>query len=484
MRSNMAGLTSPVSTRVLDAILRTDFVSFIRKVFQTVSPGERFLPNWHIEAMAHHLLRVVSGETRRLVITIPPRHLKSICASVALPAFILGRDPTRRTICVSYSQDLAVKHANDFRTVVKSDWYQRLFPGTRIDPAKDTQTEIMTTRKGFRLATSVGGTLTGRGGNLIIVDDPIKPEEAMSDTTRERSIQWCGNTLLSRLDHKEQGAIILVMQRLHVGDLAGHFLAQGGCDHLNLPAIAEVEQTIEIGPGRDHVRKVGDPLHPARESRATLDLIKAGMGSASFSAQYQQSPVPPGGNMVKWEWFKWYDPDDLSFEEIVISWDTAMKPTELADYSVGTVWGVRGDLYYLIDVIRERLDFPALRRKVIEIYERWRRSHKPTILVEDAGSGASLIQELYDCDIPAKSIKPQGDKVMRLNAQLAKIEAGAVHLPRRAPWLEDLRAEVLAFPNGLHDDRFDLAGAELDVAATIPASFLLRWPNRRRAARS
>ena len=175
MRGNRAPQTLPVPAHVLDAILRTDFVSFIRKVFHTVSPGDPFLENWHIEAMAHHLLKVVRGETRRLIITIPPRHLKSICTSVALPAFILGHDPTRRMICVSYSTELAIKHANDFRTVMKSDWYQRLFSATRIDQAKDTQTEIMTTRKGFRLATSVGGTLAGRGGNVIIIDDPIKP---------------------------------------------------------------------------------------------------------------------------------------------------------------------------------------------------------------------------------------------------------------------------------------------------------------------
>jgi DNA-binding transcriptional LysR family regulator len=126
------------------------------------------------------------------------------------------------------------------------------------------------------------------------------------------------------------------------------------CEHLNLPAVAEVEQTIEIGPDRYHVRKIGDVLHAERESRATLDLIKAGMGSATFAAQYQQTPVPPGGNMIKWEWFKWYDDDDLEIDDVVISWDTAMKPTEFADYSVGTVWGVKGDFYYLLDVIRER----------------------------------------------------------------------------------------------------------------------------------
>jgi len=179
------------------------------------------------------------------------------------------------------------------------------------------------------------------------------------------------------------------------------------------------------------------------------------MGSAAFSAQYQQSPVPPGGNMINWEWFKWYDPSDLTVDDIVISWDTAMKATELSDYSVGTVWGVRGDLYYLLDLVQARLDFPALKRMVIEVYDRWAAQQKPTILIEDAGSGTGLIQELYGYDIPAVAIRAEGDKVMRMSAPSAKIESGAVHLPRHAPWLDDLKSELLAFPLGVHDDQVD-----------------------------
>jgi predicted phage terminase large subunit-like protein len=435
--------------------VRSNFGCFIPKAFATVSPGDAFSANWHIYAMCHSLSKVVSGEVKRQIISIPPRHLKSICTSVALPAFILGHNPSRRIICVSYSQELAVKHANDCRSVMNSDWYRRIFPGTRINPAKNTETEVMTTKRGSRLSTSVGGTLTGRGGNLIIIDDPIKPADAMSDTTRERLIDWYRTTLMSRLDDKENDAIILVMQRLHVGDLAGHLLDLGGWQHLNLPAIAEIEEKVEIAPGRYHTRKVGDLLHPERESEVTLLAIKAAMGSATFSAQYQQSRVPPGGNMISWDWFKWYDLSDLTIDEIVISWDTAMKATELSDYSVGTVWGVSGDLYYLLELVRVRLDFPALKRKVIEVYERWAEYQKPTILIEDAGSGTSLIQELYGQHIPAVPIRPEGDKVMRMSAQSAKIEAGAVHLPRRAPWLDDLRSEILAFPHGLHDDQVD-----------------------------
>jgi hypothetical protein len=160
-------------------------------------------PSEAVELMLDKLMR---NETRHLIITIPPRHLKSICTSVALPAYILGHDPTKRIICVSYSQELAVKHANDCRIVMNSDWYRRAFPRTRIDPSKNTETEFMTTERGFRLSTSVGGTLTGRGGDLIIIDDPIKPADAMSDTTRQRLIDWYGTTLLSRLDDKEKGA--------------------------------------------------------------------------------------------------------------------------------------------------------------------------------------------------------------------------------------------------------------------------------------
>jgi predicted phage terminase large subunit-like protein len=453
MHDLVTPLRRPVTERMLfDSVLRSDLNSFIQKAFTTVSPGDGFSANWHIEAMAHELTMMMRGENRRLIITIPPRHLKSICTSVAFPAFLLGHDPTRRIICVSYSQELAVKHANDCRTIMNSDWYRRLFPGTKVDPSKNTETEVMTTERGFRLSTSVGGTLTGRGGNLIVIDDPIKPADAMSDTTRERLLHWYRTTLLSRLDDKVRDSIILVMQRLHVGDLAGHLLEQGGWKHLNLPAIAEIEQRVEIGPGTFHTRKVGDLLHPARESKAVLDDMKVAMGSATFSAQYQQSPIPAGGHMVDWNWFRWYDPNELTVDDVVISWDTAMKPTELSDYSVGTVWGTKGDFYYLIDLVRVRLDYPSLRRKIIEVYDRW---HKPTVLIEDAGSGTSLIQDLCQQNIPVVAIRPRDEKIIRMSAQTAKIEAGAVHLPRHALWLDDLRSEMLAFPNGIHDDQVD-----------------------------
>lgn len=316
---------APDRKQIATAILATDFYSFVQESFPVVSGGARLMPNWHLEAIAYELSQVMKGSTKRLIITVPPRSLKSICASVCFPAFVLGHDPTAHLICVSYAELLARKHANDCRALMRSSLYQGIFR-TRISPAKDTETEVMTTARGSRLATSVGGTLTGRGGQFIIIDDPLKPQDAHSEAARESLKQWYANTLLSRLDHKDDGSIIVVMQRLHPDDLVGHLLEQGGWKHLNLPAIAEEETIIELDAARRHLRRVGELLHPARESQGALDELKASMGSMEFTAQYQQAPIPIGGNLIKWSWFKFYErrPVPQPGDRLIVSWDTAM----------------------------------------------------------------------------------------------------------------------------------------------------------------
>ena len=249
--------------------------------------------------MAWHLQQCVQGGITRLLITLPPRYLKSICASVAFPAWVLGQVPTKRIVCVSYSSDLAGKHARDCRAVMQTDWYRRAFPGTRTSSDKNAELDFDTTDHGGRYSTSVGGTLTGRGGDLIIIDDPIKPEEAMSEARRNAANEWFDRTLYSRLNDKRRGVIILIMQRLHVEDLAGYVLAKDPWTHLNLPAIAETEQRIQIADNAYCTRKVGEVLHEAREDQLVLDGIKASLGSFNFSSQYQQTPVPSGGELSK-----------------------------------------------------------------------------------------------------------------------------------------------------------------------------------------
>jgi hypothetical protein len=215
-----AQLSPAARRRFLELQLASDFPAFVMKVFETVSSGDGFLPNWHIDAMTYATQRVLDGKLKRLIVNVPPRHLKSIIFSVALPAFLLGLDPTKRIVCVSYSNDLATKHANDFRAVMNSSWYRRIFPNTRISREKDTQGETMMTARGYRLATSLGGTFTGRGAHLVVMDDPQKPEEALSEASRNYAAQWFDTTLLSRLDSKSEGAVILVMQRLHEDDFS------------------------------------------------------------------------------------------------------------------------------------------------------------------------------------------------------------------------------------------------------------------------
>ena len=458
---------------LIDAILRSDLYSFVQGMFPIVSAGSPFLPNWHIEAITYALTQVLRGETKRLIVTVPPRSLKSICTSVAFPAFVLGHDPTRRIICVSYSEGLARKHANDFRAVMRSPLYMHLFPRTRISAAKDTELEAMTTARGYRYATSVGGTLTGRGGNLLIIDDPMKPQDAHSDSARETLKQWYANTLLPRLDSKAEDAIIVVMQRLHVDDLIGHLLEQKGWSELNLPATAETEQIVPLGPGRHHRRKVGEVLHPEREPRLVLEELKRSMGSVDFAAQYQQEPIAAGGNLIKWPWFTLYDepPEWERNDKLIVSWDTAMSAGELSDYSVCVVLQARDEAACVLDVVRERLEYPELRRKVIELHRRWRgTTSNYMLLIENKGSGMSLIQDLKSQGIRAVAVKPEKDKVLRMNAHTARIEAGYVHLPRRAPWLEEFRREIMAFPATRHDDQIDALSQALDRAFTPRAT--------------
>jgi predicted phage terminase large subunit-like protein len=441
---------------LIEAVLRRDLTAFTQRCFQTIVPGQMFLPNWHVEAITYELERVRRGETRRLIITLPPRNLKSICASVAFPAFMLGHDPSVRIVCASYAQDLTAKLARDCRIVMERAWYKQLFPRTRIDPRKNAESEFETTARGCRLGTSVGGTLTGRGGNLILIDDPMKPAEAMSETKRSAVTEWYDSTLSSRLDSKTEGAIVLIMQRLHVDDLVGHVLEKGTpWTQLDLPAIADAPQEIAIGPNKTYRREIGEILHPEREPRSVLDELRATMGSSVFSAQYQQMPVPPEGALIKKEWLRYYteSPDLRSGGRIVQSWDTASKANKKNDYSVCTTWLEHKSDYFLLDVFRDRLEYPALRRRIID---HAKAGHADIVLIEDASSGTHLVQDLCDEGIIRPiAIRPEREKIVRVEARCATIEAGHVWLPESAPWLDDFLSEVLSFPNGRYDDQVD-----------------------------
>jgi predicted phage terminase large subunit-like protein len=290
----------------------------------------------------------------------------------------------------------------------------------------------------------------------------------MSEPARKRVIDWYGGTLVSRLNDKENGPIIVIMQRLHENDLAGHLIAQGRWLHLDLPAIAVEDSAIPIGPERLHLRRPGEILHPEREGRAVLDRIKVEIGTLKFSAQYQQRPVPLEGNLLRRSWFQFYDkpPPAGPSDRTVQSWDVAMMTGETNDYSVCTTWRMVGPDFYLIDVFRARLTYPDLRRKIASLTA---RHAAETVLIEDAGPGTALLQDLQR-DTPQTmprpiGRKPEGSKADRMVAQSAKIEAGHVHVPKEAEWLASFLLELLAFPHGKHDDQVDSVSQFLAWAA-------------------
>jgi hypothetical protein len=272
-------------------LLKHDVRTFIERSFYELNPQTHFEANWHIDVIAAKLEQCWRGKIRRLIVNLPPRSLKSHAISVALSAWLHGHCPAAQIICASYGQDLAEKHARDCRTLMSSAFYKNCFP-TRLLPERLSVNDFMTTSLGFRMATSVGGVLTGRGGDFLIIDDPLKPE-ALSETRRKAVNDWFDNTLLSRLNNKETGTIIIVMQRLHQDDLVGHVLERGDWEVLNFAAIAEEDEdhVVETILGtQSFTRKAGEALHPQRESLESLRRTRENIGEYYFQSQYNSRP--------------------------------------------------------------------------------------------------------------------------------------------------------------------------------------------------
>ena len=437
-----------------DAILRRHLDWFLRRCLMTLNPGSPYLPNWHISAITHQLERIRRGEITRLIINMPPRHLKSLTVSVAFPAFLLGHEPWHRIFAISYGSELSSKHASDFRSIVESPWYRRAFPAMRI--WRSLEEEVWTSARGFRRSTSVYGTLTGLGGDIFIIDDPQKPVDAQSDVQRNRLNQWVSNTLMSRLDSKEKGIIIVVMQRVHLNDLSGYLMQAGGWTVLSLPAIAEQDETIAIADNEFHVRPAGEALHPELESFESLKALQRQIGSDVFAAQYQQSPVPPGGAMIRREWLRYYEkPPERTYATTVIqSWDTASKDGAQNDWSVCTTWMLVDKCYYLLDLTRGRYEYPRLKATAIALAQKYCPHY---VLIEDASTGTALAQEFGSSyvDGAVRLVPIERDKIGRLYVNQAKFEAGLVFFPAGASFLPELEAEVLVFPQGKTDDQVD-----------------------------
>jgi predicted phage terminase large subunit-like protein len=441
------------NSAVLHGLLQSDFYTFVQMVFRELRPNNRLVLNWHLDALCYRIMQTVEGEDQRLLVTLPPRSLKSIIISVALPAFLLGQDPSRRIVCISYADELAKEFSGSFRRVINSPWYQTLFPGMVV--AKNTEQEITTSLGGSRYATSIHGSLTGRGGNLIIIDDPLKPGDALSKPKRDSTNEWLRSTLASRPDDKQRDKMIMLMQRVHADDPAAAALETGLWKHFNLPAIASHDEDISLSFGRLHRRKAGVALDENREPLPTLALLRHEMGDMAFAAQYLQAPEQPDGGIFKREWFRWSDdfPFDARDACLVQSWDTATVANDNADWSVCTTWLITNNCFYLMEVLRKRLLYPDLKAAIIE----QNRVYKPRhVVIEDKGSGMSLIQDFFDSSIPIEPYRCNDPKEVRAGRASVAANQRRVFFSAKPDKTNNIFIqEVLSFPGGRYDDQVD-----------------------------
>jgi predicted phage terminase large subunit-like protein len=448
-----------IKSRILEAVYRTDFLSFFHSCFDLLEPGSTLKMNWHHEAMAYHLELVRRGVIKRLIIVAPPRILKSLMASVAFPAYVLGCDPTARIIGISYGADLQVMFNNQRRTVINSPHYRRLFPGVEL--SKNTESEFHTTQGGCCYAKSVESGVTGLGGGLLIIDDYQKAQDMDSETRRSSTNKLYYSTIASRLDNQHTGAIVVVGQRLHPDDLIGVLLrSPEQWTVLLLPAIAEKDEPIPIGPGRWHWRRVGDLLHPEQLSHQTLEARKI-ENPEIYAAQYQQSPIPPGGFMIKRDHIQYCDelPRRTSSATYLQSWDPAQKPGEMNSRSACLDILVQDNKYFIASAVAGQWEYHDLERLVLSRAE----NQKPdAILIEDTSFGTALIGALKQKGLKVVAVKPEGDKKTRLLRQMSKFTNRQVIVLRSAPGRADLETELFAFPGGHRDDFVDALTQALD----------------------
>jgi len=453
---------------------------FVRQAWHVVEPETPFIANWHVDAICDHLEAVTRGQIRNLLINVPPRHMKSLLVSVFWPAWEWILHPERRWLCSSYGAHLSVRDSVKCRRLIESPWYRARWGHVfSLTGDQNAKMRFDNNRSGYRLSTSVGGSVTGEGGDRIVCDDPHKVDEVESDAMREAAINWWDVAMSTRVNDPKTSAMIIVMQRCHQRDLSGHLLEKGNWEHLCLPAEYE-------GPGRVTVIGFSDPrtepgelLWPERYGPKEIAETKINLGSYAAAGQLQQRPSPAGGGIFKRHWFRYFQPRGMNLPPVIVrlpdgttvsipaievprqmdeqlqSWDCSFKDLATSDYVVGQVWGRLGAWFFLGDQVRGRMDCPATVKAVRAMKAKWQGTM--AILVEDKANGSAVIQMLSH-EIPGiLPVNPGGGKVSRAQAISPLVEAGNIYLPHPdyAPWVNDFIEECVAFPNGAHDDQVD-----------------------------
>ena len=446
-------ISSPEAIRI--ELMKRSLRDYLEQAWHIVEPSRAFVPNWHVDAICEHLEAVTNGEILQLVITVPPRHLKSLTVSVFWPTWAWINHPETRWLFSSYSGDFSLRDSRRCKYIIQSDWYRaRWSDRFKLSGDQNAKHRFENDKTGFRIATSIGGLGTGEGADVRVIDDPHKADEMYSKARREEVIRWYDQVWTSRENDPGESASVIIAQRVHHEDLIGHVLKHGEWEHLNLPS--EYEKTAHVTNigWHDPRTKDNELLHPERYSRKRIERAKIELTAFGYAAQHQQRPAPLEGGMIKRHWWQYYDVIPM-LDEVVQSWDMTFKDTKSGSYVVGQVWGRKDANKYLLDQVRFRGDFVKTIEMFLKVTEHWPMATRK--LVEDKANGPAVISALKSKIGGIIAVQVEGSKEARLAAESADIESGNVFLPdpEAHPWVQDLIEECAIFPNGAYDDQAD-----------------------------
>jgi predicted phage terminase large subunit-like protein len=468
--------------------LADDFAAFVKKAWRILHPTRPLVWSWHYDLLCEYLTAVKQRKVTRLIINVPPRTAKSTIATICFPCWVWASEPSHNFLSASYSLDLSTEHSVMRRSLLQSGWYRRMWGDRfRLSGDRNQVGQYMNDKRGQMIATSIGGTTQGRGCDIAIIDDPVSPDQALSDAERRTANGWIDNTLRSRLNDPASGAIVLVMQRLHELDPTGYLLNQepGVWTHLRIPLEAEETETWRFPiSGTVIQRDAGGILMPRRFTESAVEELKR--HRLRWAGQYQQRPSPMGGNLIKRSEVRYYGgidpntglPDErlpTSFDMKVISVDCAFKDTATSDYVAIGVVGVKGRRRYVLNLVNAHLDAAATEAEI----RRQRDVHRVSaVLIEDKANGPAVVQRLK-INVPGViAINPQGGKVARMFAAAPEWQSGDWYVDRNAAWTEPFVEQITMFPNAAHDDQADMMSQA--SAWLLQASFptVAWWPVR------
>jgi predicted phage terminase large subunit-like protein len=449
------------------AKLLSDFAAFAQRAWREIEPKE-LQWNWHHQLIAEYLMLAHQREELRLIFCMPPRELKSRLVSVLWPAWCWAKDPGLSFILTSYSDSLSEELSVTRRNLLQSRWFQETFPNTvRFSPDQNRREQYGNLRGGMMIATSTEGTLTGKGGDFLVVDDLLSPQQSYSDLERQNANRFFDSTLRSRLNEPVRGGIVIVCQRLHEADLPGHLTESepGVWTMVNLPMVAEADEKILFPiSGKVIERKAGDLLHPARFPKSWAEKQQRTIGRLVWSSQYQQRPSPLEGNLVKASDIQFYggkdwttgvkDPDlPATFERTIISVDCTFKDKSTSDFVAILVIGVNGSRRYVRHIVNARLSLDGTENEIRAAYVNY--APVSAVLVEDKANGSAVISHLTENISGVIAVNPEGGKVSRMMAVSPEFQANNWFFDRTGAWTNRAIDQLCLFPNAKNDDIAD-----------------------------